>query len=119
MYRGGLPEAIAHLQSELSIDPNFSMAWYRLGDAYARQQNCDLAIPNLQRAVWGVGTSTSISASHTSLRRQGVRSALPIAHLRGRTCVPSCSPRLPGALIEDRPRHDGANPPSGRPRHPK
>ena len=28
------------------------MAWYRLGDAYSRQENWDLAIPNLQRAVW-------------------------------------------------------------------
>ena len=34
------------------INPNFSMAWYRLGDAYVRQESWDLAIPNLQRAVW-------------------------------------------------------------------
>jgi tetratricopeptide (TPR) repeat protein len=28
------------------------MAWYRLGDVYTRQEQWDLAIPNLQRAVW-------------------------------------------------------------------
>ncbi len=28
------------------------MAWYRLGDVYTRQEKWELAIPNLQRAVW-------------------------------------------------------------------
>jgi tetratricopeptide (TPR) repeat protein len=28
------------------------MAWYRLGDAYARQENWDAAVPCLQRSIW-------------------------------------------------------------------
>ena len=36
--RGQLEDAIADLKKEIEIDPNFSMAWYRLGDACARLQ---------------------------------------------------------------------------------
>ena len=52
MFHGRVDESIGELKQELAVNPNFSMAWYRLGDAYVRQDQVDTAIVNLQRAVW-------------------------------------------------------------------
>jgi superkiller protein 3 len=52
MFRGLVSDSIRDLQQELSVNPSFSMAWYRLGDAYVRLGQWDTAIANLQRAVW-------------------------------------------------------------------
>ena len=47
-----IDQGIEDLKLELSINPNDSMAWYRLGDAYSRQENWDSAVPQLQRSIW-------------------------------------------------------------------
>jgi cytochrome c-type biogenesis protein CcmH/NrfG len=40
------------MSKELEINPNFSKAWYRLGEVHARKQEWTAAIPNLERAIW-------------------------------------------------------------------
>lgn len=52
LAKGRIEEAVADLTAELAINPAYAMAWYRLGDALARQQHWTAAIPDLQRAVW-------------------------------------------------------------------
>ena len=52
IYAGRLEEGLAEMSREISLNPTFSMAWYRRGDAYTRQEKWDAAIPDLQRAVW-------------------------------------------------------------------
>jgi tetratricopeptide (TPR) repeat protein len=52
IFRGRFDDAISSLNAELAVNPSYSMAWYRLGDAYSRQEHWEQAIPNLQRAVW-------------------------------------------------------------------
>lgn len=52
LYQGQVADGMDLLKRELSVNPNFSMAWYRLGDAYSRQEQWDLAVPQLQRAIW-------------------------------------------------------------------
>lgn len=52
IFRGRIDEAIGDLDAELTVNPNFSMAWYRRGDAYFRQGKWNLAIADLQRAIW-------------------------------------------------------------------
>jgi tetratricopeptide (TPR) repeat protein len=52
IYSGRVEEGLAEMSEELKLNPMFSMAWYRRGDAYTRQENWNAAIPDLQRAVW-------------------------------------------------------------------
>ncbi len=52
IYSGQPQEGLAEMSAEIGINPTFSMAWYRRGDAYTRQENWSAAIPDLQRAVW-------------------------------------------------------------------
>ena len=52
IYSGQPQEGLAEMSAEIGINPTFSMAWYRRGDAYTRQENWAAAIPDLQRAIW-------------------------------------------------------------------
>ena len=52
IYAGRPEEGVAEMLKELAINPNYAMAWYRLGDAYSRQENWAAAIPELQRSIW-------------------------------------------------------------------
>jgi tetratricopeptide (TPR) repeat protein len=44
--------AVAELQKEIDINPSFSMAYYRLGDAYEKRGDWDRAIAVLERSIW-------------------------------------------------------------------
>ncbi|HEY3122045.1 MAG TPA: tetratricopeptide repeat protein [Vicinamibacteria bacterium] len=52
LFRGRLDEAVALLQREIEVSPGDSMAFYRLGDAFARRLEWDAAIASLQRSIW-------------------------------------------------------------------
>jgi tetratricopeptide (TPR) repeat protein len=52
IFRGRLEEGIALMERELELNPGDAMAFYRLGDAYARQLNWDEAIVALQKSIW-------------------------------------------------------------------
>jgi tetratricopeptide (TPR) repeat protein len=52
LFRGRLPEAIAHTERELTINPGNAMAFSQLGDALVRQAKWDDAIAALQKSVW-------------------------------------------------------------------
>jgi tetratricopeptide (TPR) repeat protein len=52
LFRGRLDEAVTLLERETLISPGDSTAFYRLGDAYARQLKWDEAIASLQRSIW-------------------------------------------------------------------
>lgn len=47
-----IDDSIAEFGKEIEMNPNFSMAWYRLGEAQSRQEKWAAAIPNLERAIW-------------------------------------------------------------------
>src|SRR4029078_4111166 len=44
LFRGRLDEAIALFEKELATNPGNAMAYYRMGDAYTRQQQWDTAL---------------------------------------------------------------------------
>lgn len=52
LFRGRLPEAIAHTERELAVNPASAMAFSQLGDALVRQAKWDDAIAALQKSVW-------------------------------------------------------------------
>jgi tetratricopeptide (TPR) repeat protein len=58
LYKSRIPEAIAELQKELSINPAYAPAYYKLADAYSRVQRFDDAERLLQRSIWLDATST-------------------------------------------------------------
>jgi tetratricopeptide (TPR) repeat protein len=47
-----LDEGAAEMGKEIAINPNLSMAWYRLGEILARQEKWTIAISHLERAIW-------------------------------------------------------------------
>lgn len=52
LFRGDVGRAISELQHEIAINPAFSMAYYRLGDAYVRKNEPGKAIGMLEKAIW-------------------------------------------------------------------
>src|ERR1039458_5760081 len=52
LYRGDDGKAIAEFQKEIESNPSFSLAYYRLGDAYENRGAWDDAISTLQRSIW-------------------------------------------------------------------
>ncbi len=58
LYKSRIPEAIADFQQELTINPGYAAAYYKLADAYSRIQKYDDAERLLQRSLWLDATST-------------------------------------------------------------
>jgi tetratricopeptide (TPR) repeat protein len=52
IFRGDLDAAIAELKTEISLNPGFAAAYYRLGDAFTRKQMWGDAVAPLQKAIW-------------------------------------------------------------------
>jgi len=58
LYQSKIPEAIAQLQAELTINPGYATAYYKLADADSRLEKFDDAEKLLQRSIWLDATST-------------------------------------------------------------
>jgi Flp pilus assembly protein TadD len=58
LYHSQIPDAIAEFQKELSLNPGYPPAYYKLADAYSRIQKFDEAEQLLQRSIWLDATST-------------------------------------------------------------
>jgi len=52
LYRSDLPRAMAEFQAELAINPAYTLALTRLGDAYTRAGQLENAQMALQRSIW-------------------------------------------------------------------
>jgi tetratricopeptide (TPR) repeat protein len=74
LFRGQLPDAIAHTERELAVNPANAMALSQLGDAYLRQSKWDDAIAALQKSVW---LNPYYSAPYILLGRAYVRKDQP------------------------------------------
>ncbi len=58
LYKSRIPDAISDFQQELSLNPSYAPAYYKLADAYSRIQKFDDAERLLQRSIWLDSTST-------------------------------------------------------------
>jgi Flp pilus assembly protein TadD len=58
LYKSRVPEAITDFQQELSLNPSYAPAYYKLADAYSRIQKFEDAERLLQRSIWLDSTST-------------------------------------------------------------
>jgi len=58
LYQSKIPEATAQFEQELTLNPGFAAAYYKLADAYLRTQKFDEAEKLLQRSIWLDATST-------------------------------------------------------------
>jgi tetratricopeptide (TPR) repeat protein len=58
LYQSKISEAIAQLQAELTINPGYATAYYKLADADSRLEKFDDAEKLLQRSIWLDATST-------------------------------------------------------------
>ncbi len=52
IYRGEYETGVSELRREVQINPTFSFAWYRLGDAYSRLLQWHEAAEALKKALW-------------------------------------------------------------------
>ncbi len=52
IFRSDQETAIREFRREIEINPTFSSAWYRLGDAYSRLSRWDEAASALKKALW-------------------------------------------------------------------
>jgi tetratricopeptide (TPR) repeat protein len=58
LYQSKIPDAIAELQQEMTINPGYAAVYYKLADAYSRVQKFDEAEKLLQRSIWLDATAT-------------------------------------------------------------
>jgi Flp pilus assembly protein TadD len=58
LYQSRMPEAIAELEQEQTVNPGYASVYYKLADAYSRIQKFDEAEKLLQRSIWLDATST-------------------------------------------------------------
>ena len=58
LYQSRIPEAIAVLEQEKTLNPGYAAVYYKLADAYLRTQKFDEAEKLLQRSIWLDATST-------------------------------------------------------------
>jgi tetratricopeptide (TPR) repeat protein len=78
LYQSNIPEAIAQLEAERKINPNYSPLYDRLGDAYLHAGKFDEAQQALTKAI-SLDTSTTgpfILMGEVLLRRQDLHTAL-------------------------------------------
>ncbi len=52
IFHAQLDDGIAEMGKEIEVNPNYAMAWYRLGEVLTHQERWSAAIPNLERAIW-------------------------------------------------------------------
>jgi tetratricopeptide (TPR) repeat protein len=52
LFRGDVGEGIREIKQEIALNPGFSLAYYRLGDAYSRSRVWSEAERSLKQAIW-------------------------------------------------------------------
>jgi len=61
IFHARLEAAITELRREIAINPHFGVVYYRLGDAYTRREEWEMAIPLLQTSG-SIRTSAALTS---------------------------------------------------------